>query len=226
MKRLLLPTLISCFTLLVNAQTGSIPDYDTFWTELQSSKVKALNEKESYQGSPYLFEIEGKACILKGDSPVIDGLTMRYNAYKDQVEFEKNKQYFIVPKEDVFSSIQLGDKNIELKVYQQSSKKKRGYFVPKVKGKINLYARYKVILNEPEEPGAFKDAKPAAFHAKPPIAYIDFGNGVLLKIDSKKELLKRLPDHTKELSTFIKENKTKFRKVDEVTELIKFYNTL
>ena len=89
MKRLLLPTLISCFTLLVNAQTGSIPDYDTFWTELQSSKVKALNEKESYQGSPYLFEIEGKACILKGDSPVIDGLTMRYNAYKDQVNLKK-----------------------------------------------------------------------------------------------------------------------------------------
>ncbi|MCU4155932.1 hypothetical protein J1N10_08085 [Carboxylicivirga sp. A043] len=209
----------------IKAQTGSIPDYEVFMRELGSSKVRVSESTATYKGSPYLFAVED-ASIIRSDKEVVKDLKIRYNAYEDQVEIDKDGQYYIVPKEDIFSELKLGDKILELKAYTSTAKKKTGYFVTEIKGKLTLYSQYRVILNEPEEPGAFKDAKPAEFIKKQPKAFIACENGDLMSIKNKNDFLELAPDHQKELGSFIKTNKIKFKKLESIRLLVDYYNSL
>ncbi|MCG8581820.1 MAG: hypothetical protein MI866_17980 [Bacteroidales bacterium] len=212
--------------LSITAQIGSIPDYEAFMRELETTKMKVTGSESLYEGSPYLFEVEESASVYHDGKEVVKNLTMRYNAYKDQVEVKKEDQYYVVPKEDIFSEIQLGEFNIVLKTYISTSKKKLGYFLSEAKGKLNLYSQHRVILNEPEEPGAFKEAKPAEFVKKQPVSFILCEDNVLRGVKNKNNFLDLVPDHQKELATFIKKNKIKFRKPESVKQLVEYYNSL
>lgn len=59
-----------------------------------------------------------------------------------------------------------------------------------------------------------------------PQFYIKQGKNEAIKITKAKELLKMLPDHQAEMQKYIKANKPKMFKEDDLKKLFEYYNTL
>ena len=93
-------------------------------------------------------------------------------------------------------------------------------------GEATLYAHAAVSYVEPEEAGAYKDPEPAKFVKKPTEYYIRLGQEAALKVGNKKEVVSLFPDHRDEIATFIKKNKIKTTKAEDLQELVKYYNSL
>ncbi|MBK3515996.1 hypothetical protein [Carboxylicivirga marina] len=194
--------------------------------DLENKQIDTGSQFAEYKGSPYLFE-SGAASLEMTNGQKVDGLTIRYNVYDDQMEIKKGEHYYAIPKEKTFMTFTLNGHPFVLKPYQYGTKKSSGYFEPLVDDKkCGLFLKHDIILVESVESQGYKEAQPAKFVNNPPKVFVSFDNGMLAYINSKKDFLNLLPNHKEEMEKFIKKNKIKFRKPESIKELVQFYNTL
>ena len=221
--------LLLSITLLYTSAGAQVlsPEFQEFWLNVDQLKSLEQPKNAAYTGSPYLFESENTSSVFLNDTVKIDGLTIRYNVHNDKMEIKKDGVYYEIPKEKIIPQVMLDTHHFILMPYLMSHKKRTAYFESLVQGsRLDLYLKHKVILKEPEEPKPYQEAKLAAFKSSPPKIFIDQGDGVLVYVKDKKDFLKQVPNKTDELESFIKKNKTKFRKPDNVKKLVEYYNTL
>ena len=177
-------------------------------------------------GSQYINEIyqEGTAII---DSSKVENRLMRYNAYTDEMEFlsKEQKPLRLLKRENI--EVILNGKKYQVLYYYYKNKIAKGYFIPLNEGKVVLYLQPKKRLTRAEAPGnGYDNLTPAKYENKFEY-YLKKGDKPITKIEiGRKDILNQLGDRKEAIKSYIKENKIKLSKVEDVIEVLNYYNAV
>ncbi len=179
------------------------------------------------KGSPYLNDEFINGTIFTKSKYQFVNVPLRYNIYNDQIEFKTpTNEIQALGTPEIVETVEFGDYKMVYIPYSNARKIRHGFFTVEEEGNVSLYSRLEILYREAEEPGAYKDAKPAKFVKKSDSYYIRVGMEQAKKVDSKKELLAVFPDHKDDIAAFIKKNKVKTNKPEKLKELVRYYNSL
>ena len=175
-------------------------------------------------GSQYLNEIyqEGTAII---DSSKEENRLMRYNAYTDEMEFlsKEQKPLRLLKRENI--EVILNGKKYQVLYYNFKNKIAKGYFNPLNEGEVVLYLQPKKRLSMAEAPdNGYDDLASAKYEIKFEY-YLKKGDKPITKIEiNRKAILNQLGDRKEAIKSYIKENKLRLSKLEDVIEVLNYYN--
>lgn len=184
-----------------------------------------------FTGTPYDNKEFKKGTILKNGVAIAKNIDLRYNAAKDLFEVKKTS----VLKDDQANvlkssrdiSLKLGnDRFVFLTPNENNST--QGYFIDTYSGgNASLYKKIKKVYI-PEQKAYTSLASNVAANYKEKITlYLFTKDGLLVELpSSKSKRIKAFGDKSKEVKTFVKENKVNINKESGLIEVIKYYNTL
>ncbi len=184
-------------------------------------------DQSNFKGSPYLEDdfTEGTVYTVQKDKYV--DVPMRYNIYNDDVEFKNTSgKVLAIAKPDEIEKVEIGNHQLFYIPYVITKKVKQGYLELVEGGNASLFIKHSVIFKDAEAPGAYKEAEPAQFVTMADEFYIRIGEEAAEMITNKKDLIEIFADHKNEIETYIKKHKIKTNKVDSLSELVKYYNSL
>ncbi len=179
--------------------------------------------------------VEGSAYVNSAFLPSkVTGLNlvtppMRYNAFKDEIEFLKDEKTYYLTKSDSLEVILLGTSYKYLE-YQVKEGDERGfliqlYFNPNEK--ISLYKKEKVVYVEKAEAvSSYAEDRPARYKKEEDKFYIKVTDKIIFMPKKKKELLALFPNNGKEIEGFMKTNKISLDDERNLIDLTKFLNSL
>ncbi len=177
-------------------------------------------------GTPYLDELYKNGITYIGNNSETERL-MRYNAYRDEMEFlsKQSKPLKLLKKENIV--VELDGKRYEVHLYRIGGKLAKGYFNPLNEGEVVLYfqPRKKLIEAKNIEHG-YDDIDPAQY-LNDFNYYLKKGDKRLEKINlGKKDLFYLLGDKYNEMKQYVAEHDLKLRKESDALKLIEYYNSL
>lgn len=200
-------------TLSVNQVTG---DHSVF-NGIVSTTGKQITY-DDIQGSPYLNKIFSVAKV--GEN--FEEVPVRYNSYKDEIEFQKDGKPQVLPKDSKFSKIEIKSPKQTFVLLNTSDD--NGYFIELVNDKYSLYKKIKTIFRDAiPAANSYASDKPAQFKTQDPIYYIKTQN-TFIKVKNQKEIMEQFPDKKEILTSFFKSNKIKFDKEEDLIKLVNFLN--
>jgi len=216
---------ISIFTsTLVSAQIEQ--DYSLF-ENLRLSGAGDIKKGITYEGTPFLTGQKNGCKLILEDKTEYDNVSLRYNIYDDELEFEKKEQFYKVPKDKLFAEFYIDDHHFRYFWNFKDKKYKPGYLEILVKkDKIYLLKKHHVDLIEATKEEPYKEAKPAQFIPRKPLYFIGFNNEPLKEFKSEKELYELIPEHSIMLKEHIKKNKLKFRNEEDIVSTIVYLNSI
>lgn len=184
--------------------------------------------ESNIKGSPYWREEFQSATLFSGSEKRYRGLLMRYNIYSDQIEFKNEKdQVQVLTNPEIVRLIEIGEDKIVYRPYQMGGQSVDfGFFLVLEEGPVHLLVKKMMIVQEAKPAGAYAEAEPARFVSKPDTYFIQSEGRPARVIVGKKGLVELFPDKHKEVSGYIKKNKIKTSKPEELIELVRYYNGL
>lgn len=201
--------------------------YDSEHLFNNSNIVPSFNLRSNeFSGSSYINE---QFLAVK---PVNTNKTylMRYNAYRDEIEFEKDGKLFYLTKTYNFLINFEGiNKAYQVFSYQEKKNRKDGYFVILSKGKnVSLLLQEKIkYFDAVKARSGYNEDKPASLKRLKDKLYIGYKNNVASELPNKKnEILKLFSSKSVEVGAFAKKNNLGFKKKEDLTQIFKFYHSL
>jgi hypothetical protein len=177
------------------------------------------------KGTPYLEESYTVAEISFATNT--RKLPVRYNAYKDLMEYQQNGQALVLDPSPTIKKVSLGEQTYVVEKYDADGKVMPGYFVLLDTGKITLYARKGVKFVPARKGGAMDGSdQPAEFKRTPDTFYFKVGDGVIQELKSVKVLVAALPEKQDEMTQYAKKEKISPRDEEEVRQWVKYYNEM
>lgn len=200
---------------------------DLFHTSkmLRGDMNKTLTEND-IEGSPYLEDEFIKGTLYTTSNTKYVDVPLRYNIYNDNIEFDTGDGIQALAAPEIVDRVEFGNYTIVYVPYSITKKIRRGFFIVDEGGKASLLIKPDVAFVEATEPGAYKQAEPAKFDKKADDYYIKVGLSEAKIISNKNDLTDAFPDHNKEIESFIKANKIKHRKPEDLKQVVQYYNSL
>jgi hypothetical protein len=213
------------------AQTTSYtaaPLMDLFRMEqMTEESVNVTLTEKNIGGSPYLEDEFKKGTIYTTTKMKFENVLLRYNIYNDHLEFETpDKKVLALDKPETVELADFGEYKMTYLTYEKGNKQNQAFFKIIEQGKASLYAKPDVQFQKEVESDGIKPAKPAEFISKPDVYFIKIGSNAAKKIGNKKDVLAAMEDHSKEILAYIKQNKVKFNKSEQLQKLVQYYNSL
>lgn len=223
MKQQKFTTLIMLFLAFLTFGQSSNNEYNNYMYHLgtvtttrgdHSAEIEKITSK-MYLSDNYL---QTKIDDEKVEIPV------KYNIYRDKMEFSKNGQTFFLNKESVkkLTFVDL-DKNYEVFKFKGELK----YFETHNSGNNRLLSREIIKFVNAERPKShYQKQQTADFKKGKDKFYIKFNN-TIVEIPSKNSNFYSLfGKNKKKIKKFIKSNKLSIKKVDDLKKIIEYYNTI
>jgi len=215
-------------TLTVKAQVVRDLSLTDFYDQFRRTKYEHGEQYDpSIGGSPYENKEFVQGDLITTSNQKFSGIPMQFNLYSNQVEFKnENGEVMNFENPDMIDHIIIGSDKYIYCPYDYGSKVLKGFFTVLVEGPAILLLKKNVILKQAEPPQAYKDAVPAKFFRNPDDFYVRILPAEAKIIDGKKDLQEVLPSYPPEMDDFIKKNKIRFNKTDDMKKLIAVYNSL
>lgn len=213
-------TIISLFAglcLIVSAQAQFMQDINgRVVTEVTYTDV---------EGSPYLFE-DWNTGIVKAvqNDKVFDGLKMRYDAYKDEVEYEKDgKMYRLGPEITAFT-LPTGDALYEFRrgFPAVGSQTENSFYRVLSDGNTKVLKRYAMKMREEKPYNSATVTK--RFDLDEQLYVLKNGTMYPVKTNDKKGIMKLVSDEKNLMNYVIKEEQLNFRTEDDIVKLLEEYD--
>lgn len=226
MKKIIFSVLLISFTSSFG-QNGMILTNRDFtegstFSGLISSKNsgRSLNYDEVI-GSPYSNVNFSLAKIAEN----YEKIPVRYNSYTDQIEFQKDGTVMVLPKESAFGKIEIVSPKQTL-VLLATKDDLDGYFYELIDGKnASLYKKVQTkFIDVIPASNTYSSDKPATFKTQDPIYYIKTEKGFIKRPKNVKEIIEQYPDKKDALNSFLKENKLKLQKEEDLKKIVTFLN--
>ena len=213
---------ITLGTLGQSISTGSGNTYNTLFTT--PSKPKFLKEKskefEKISHKMYLSKnyLTSRIDKMEGTVPI------KYNIYKDEMEFLKNGQVLFLNKQEgrkvFFSAL-----NKTYSIFNYNSKLK--YFVVHNEGKNKLLSREIVKFIEAKAvQSSYVNSKPANFKRKDDVFFLNSNNSIVEILTKKKSFYLLFGSNSKKIKKFVKTNKLNIKKGDDLKKIVKYLNAI
>ena len=206
-------------------ETKEVMDFfeENLFRPSESNKVLIEND---IQGSPYLNKDFINGTIFTTLKVQFVNIPLRYNIYNDQLEFKTpNDEIMAMANPEIIERAEINGISIVYIPFTNTRKTKHGFFYIISEGNATLYAKPEIMYKEPAESGTFKDPQ-AKFVKKPDLYYIRIGLEQAKKVRNKKEVVAIFPNHQDEMASFIKKNKIKTNKPEDLKKLVQYYNSL
>lgn len=187
---------------------------------------------ESVEGSPYINEKFLPATISASEGDVF---YVRYNAMNDEFEVkgENNKAYALnrYRRDIVVEILPLKKTYQVIGYYDDDQNENFGYFLnlSNPNAKTVLYKKEKVIfIDEQKAITGYDNSDPAKYKRVNDKFFIKLkGKNILTELPNKKKNIVNLfPEHKDSISKYIKENRIKTSKEEDLVQLINYINTL
>jgi len=188
--------------------------------------AKRIAMFDEYEGSMYKTLRYKEASVIDEESGTFDS-KLRYNAYSDALEFKKGSDLFRLVKRPTSHARINGDYYYFCEFKTQRHLKKHGYYVlVELNENYRIYKRYNVEVTEPDPKGSTSGtAAPGKLKIK--TKYYLEERGIIMELPmNKKKILAALNDKEAELKRYIKKEKIKVRKEEDLIRLVSRYNAL
>jgi hypothetical protein len=155
---------------------------------------------------------------------------MRYNAYEDEMEFEREGKFYNLNKVLNQEIIFVGS-NKTYKVFfdTDNGTTNLSYFVVLLQGdKISLLNKEKIKFFEAVKPKTGYDKyKPPTLKRVNDKLYIGYKNSTTTELPrKKKDILKLFSSKAGEIETYAKENKLGYKNTEDLIQIFSYFNTL
>jgi len=156
--------------------------------------------------------------------------SMRYDAYQDEMEIEKDGNTFYLRKGFNYQ-ITFLDKNKIYQVYnyQENEKLNNGFFVVLYNGdKVSLLLQEKIkFYEEKQAKTGYDKYEPPKLKREKDKMFIGYKNNASKELPKKKkDILKLFSSKSKIMELFAKENKLGFKKPEDLVKIFSYYNSL
>jgi hypothetical protein len=223
--------MLSAFCILISnviqAQSTNMSLTD-FYKEFKSFNWgRMFDEKNEIQGSPYESNEFVPGEIITISKLHYTEIPLRFNIFNNQVEFKNpDGNILSIGFPEMIDSVLIGK---DLYIYypiKTLPKMQYSYLKVLTDKSPTLLQKLNVFLKEAEPAGAYKEAVLAKFERRPDDFYLVTFPGEAKKIDNKKDILENLSGKSSEIEEFIKKNKTKFNKAEDLVQLMEYYYSL
>lgn len=222
-----LKSIVLYFTILLS----SIATYSQI-----TSSQELLNDNRSISSFDYRSkDLVGSSYIDKDFLPAklsVDGTiySMRFDAYKDEMEVEKENNKFYLKHSFDYTVTFLGTNKVyQVYKYQEKDLDKTGFFVVLFNGdKVSLLLKEKIqFYEEVIAKTGYDKYKPPSLKRENDKLYIGYKNNVSKELPKKKnDILKLFSSKSKNIETFAKKNKLGFKKKEDLVKIFTHYSSL
>jgi len=183
---------------------------------------------KNYEGDPYLNNDFILGTINNTNEQKIYSFQIRYNIYEDKIEIQKeDKSIVYLAKENYFDVLTLGKKFI-LKTYEVKGENNEGYLELLLnKNNIELYKKHtKTLIPAKKAKSSYEEDKLARFNSSESFYYKLGNSKIILLPKSKKDFLKSFSDKSNDIANFMKDNKLRKSKKEDLIKILEHYSTL
>jgi len=178
------------------------------------------------EGSPYLSNEFKNGTVYTTTKQKFVNIPLRFNIYNDNFEFKtSDDQIMEMATPETVEKVEYNNCYMVYIAYK-GEKEGNGFFKILEEGNATLYAHHEIAFKDSPRQEAFTLPEPPKFINKQNSHYIRFGTEKAIKIGKKNELIQLFPDHQSQVSAFIKKNKIKTNKPEQLKKLVQFYNSL
>jgi hypothetical protein len=205
-----------------------IPTLRDFYDNFRRNKYEGGNAANpDIKGSPHENSEFVKGDVYTSLKQHYEGIPLRYNIFSNQMEFKnpEGEVYEITPA-DIIDSVILGDSRYTYLPCHSATKQGKTFFKVLTSQEPRLLSKMNVVFKEAEPPGGYKEAVPASFERLQDDLYLTIKPGEPVKFSGKKEFLELFPEKQAKLEAFIKENKVRFNKPEEVARVMEYLYSL
>jgi len=228
MRRFAFFIMLFVLTNRLNAQTmfnGLMDSYQ--FKKMTDGAYSNFNLKMSeIQGTLYLNEEFSPGKIITSEGVTFENIPLRYNAYSDDLEFQKGEDTYNIDPKTIVRRAEFGGAVFGCMKYDTFGKIQNGIFEILTEGKATLLVKYTIKFLEKEKAQAFADPKPARFDVPKKEYYVAFEGAPAKLITNKKSLLELFGDRKDEMESYISKNKLSIREDDAMTKIIVRFNSL
>ncbi|WP_378181834.1 hypothetical protein [Aquimarina sp. SS2-1] len=188
-----------------------------------TTRVSTFDE---YDGSIFESLRYKDASVIDEKSGTFD-TKLRYNAYTDALQHKDGSNLFELVKSPTTHARIDGDYYYYCDFKTQRGLKRPGYYVlVELNERYRIYKKYSVKITEPNAKGSVSGtAAPGKVQIK--TKYFLEERGVIMELPmNKKEILAALGDKEEELKAYIKKERIKVRKEEDLIRLVSRYNAL
>ena len=207
----------------------------TNYSQITSSQ-ELINDNQSVSSFDLRSkDLVGSSYVEKNYLPAklsVDGTiySIRYDAYKDEMEVEKDNNKFYLRQAFNYTVTFLGTNKIyQVYKYEEKGQNKTGFFVVLFSGdKVSLLLKEKIqFYEEVMAKTGYDKYQPPALKREKDKLYIGYKNNVTKELPKKKkDILKLFSSKSKNIESFAKENKLGFKNNEDLVKIFTYYHSL
>jgi len=188
--------------------------------------TKIVTQFDEYEGSIYNSLKYKSATIIDEKSRTFD-TKLRYNAYTDALELKQQGELLELIKKPTLHARIDDDYYYFCEFKTVRGIKKHGYYVlVELNERYKVYKKYSVDVKRPNPKGS-SNGTSAPGEVTVKTAYFIEEKGTIVELpQNKKEFLATFNDKEEELKDYIKKEKIKVRKEEDLIRLVSKYNSL
>jgi len=213
-KQLLLAITLAATTLAWGQTSFELPS-----TYINNNTYGGVNNSlpPNVEGSPYLPEEFIKGTVfIENEKPY--AAMMRYNAYQDEIQVKSPDGISSLFKRE-YVWAEIGGQSFRIESYNGRSGTSKGYFVELNRGEVRLLKRIEREFKEGQPAvSSYSEDTPPRFDEKVTYYLIREGSPAEEVRLRKKDVLEFLS--SKEMESFVKENKLKLKSENEVIQVL------
>ncbi len=225
-------TLIIIFQIYITAVLGQSMQIQTlqdFYKEFKSSQFQQgiTFQEKTIDGSPHENNEFAYGVVVTRSNLRYENIPLRFNIYTNEMEFKtEDGTVLYIASPEIIEFIGIGDEIYLYAPYSLANRLLRGFFKVLVDGDVTLLLKQNITLRDAEPAQPYKDAIPARFIRTPDEFYIRKAPAEAHKVANRKELLHVLGDQSSRMEEFLKKNKTRFNRAEDLIHAIEYYNSL
>lgn len=194
--------------------------------ELKGSSIYIANingeSSLETEGSQYLDENYKKASVDNGKADFL----LRFNAYSNSFEYKNEDS--VIKLDKIYKEI-LFTNNVFFKLISYKNFKKEEFhnvYLEEVKNSNSIvYKNHKIKFNPAvESVSSYEKAKPAKYVFTKPSYVVKYKESYYEIPEKTKDLEKLFPEKSAEIKAFVKQNKLKLTKEEDVIKFANFIN--
>lgn len=199
-------------------------------SEMYAGNFEPIHRKLNYkdiQGSPYLNDelMKGYVKFKSGDSVVY---FFRYNVFMDEMEYLNGEKLYAINNAREVDHIYVDGHLFYYTKYKIRNTMKEGYLERLTSGIAKLYIQYDIDFEKKEKgKSSYEKVEPDRFVEKMPNWYYSTFDGEIQNFDPNTSGLKDVfRNHYPAIKTYMKQEKLRPRKKEDLTKIFNFYSSL
>jgi hypothetical protein len=177
------------------------------------------------EGTPYLFEEWNTGIVrAKENAKVFDGVKMRYDAYKDEVEYEKNGKLYRLGPEIMAFTLPTGDALYEFRsgFPAVGDQTEQSFYRVLSDGNTKILKRYEMKMREEKPYNSATVTK--RFNMQEQLYVLKKGTMYPIRTNDRKGIMKLVSDEKNLMNYVIKEEQLNFKTEDDIVKLFEEYD--